>query len=269
MTSADLRLANMQLENLRPQKVETRPVRRIADIKPTGATPPPIDEVIEASSHVAGLIAAGPVKLDALNQAHPQVQQAVKMARLWADRKRHGAIDSSMVLSGPVGTGKTHIAQAIWWSICEAVTGYDGTPLPGYRNHPAGRFFSSNELLLKMGISRDMDTGISTATRAADVIGYPPLIVLDDVGLEQNIPFIGKEEQEAERHARFFKIINHCYGNVSVIITTNLTWDELAAHIGKRAASRLIEMCPRLPSGDSFIVDMSKVPDYRRKSGGR
>lgn len=276
MVSQDLQNAQRDLSTKRPT-----PPRSIADIAPAvlagGKDEYVPDDDTAVTSQVDGLIKAGPVKLDTLNTSHHQVAQAVHMARRWAERKRSGINDASLVLSGPVGTGKTHIALAIWWAICEKVLspperpviGEYGQPLPGYQAQPSGRFFSSNELLMRMGISRDTETGVPIAARASDIIGYPPLIVIDDVGLEQSIPFVGKDDQESERHARFFKIINHCYGNVSVIITTNLTWDELAAHIGKRAASRLTEMCPKMSGGDSFIVDMTAVPDYRRRAGGR
>ena len=227
-------------------------------------------------SHVARLIQAGPVKLDALDISHPQVSQAVRMARQWAQRKRDGYTDASLILCGNNGVGKTHIAQAIWWSMCEMVVDVPespmsyGQPLPDYAPRPTGRFYLSNDLLSLMGQSRDVETGLTLATRASSVIGYPPLVVIDDIGLEQAIPFVKGEQQEEERHARFFKVINHCQGNISVIITSNKTWPELSQYIGKRTADRLLQMAPAVPgTGDSFIVDMFGVPSYRRRQGGR
>jgi len=150
------------------------------------------------------------------------------------------------------------------------ITDADGNHLPEYGKRPSGRFYLSNDLLGSLGVSRDPETGMSLPARPSAVIGYPPLIVIDDVGLEQAIPFVRGEDQEAERQARFFKVINHCLGNVSVIITTNKTWPELADYIGRRAADRLLAMAPKLPAtNDSFIVDMFGVPSWRRKAGGR
>ncbi len=278
--SQELQTAQTELLAKRPS-TNGHP-RTIADLDPAKvltATAPAgeLDTPEQAQrSHVARLIQAGPVKLDILDTSHPQVKQAVKMARLWAQRKRDGYTDASLILCGRNGAGKTHIALAIWWSMCERVVDVPaspmvyGKPLSGYAPRPSGRSYLSNDLLGLMGQSRDPETGITLPTRAASVIGYPPLIVIDDIGLEQAIPFVKHEQQEDERHARMFKVINHCAGSVSVIITSNKTWPELSAYIGKRAASRLLQMAPAVPgTGDSFIVDMFAVPDYRRRQGGR
>lgn len=256
-----------------------QPVSEIDLLKAMKATAPTAEldaPDTTVRSHVAQLIARGPVKLASLDTSHPQVKQAVKMARLWAQRKRDGYQDASLILCGKNGAGKTHIALAIWWSMLDTVTdvaqtpGQYGEPLADYPVRPTGRFYLSNDLLGLMGQSRDPETGVVLPTRAASVIGYPPLIVIDDIGLEQAIPFVKHEQQEEERHARIFKVINHCVGNVSVIITSNKTWPELSNYIGKRAASRLLQMAPAVAgTGDSFIVDMFDVPDYRRKQGGR
>lgn len=215
------------------------------------------------------------VRLGALDTNHPKVARAVRMARAWAQRKRDGHIDASLILCGPNGTGKTHIAKAIWWSMTTRPVGTGknpfefGEPLPDYNEQPSGLFMLSNDLLGNLGTSREPETGIVIPVRAASVIGCAPMLIIDDVGLEQTIPFVKAEDQENERHARFFKAIDYCYGRVSVVITSNLTIPELAEHVGKRAWDRLAQMAPRLSSGNSFIVDLSGVPSWRIKEGGR
>jgi DNA replication protein DnaC len=277
----EIQNAQAALAQKRPLRADPKPVKAIDPLAAMQAAAASRDDVYESPetavlSHVARLIAAGPVKLDTLEINHPQVKQAVKMARLWAQRKRDGYQDASLILCGNNGAGKTHIAQAIWWSMCDVVVDAMpglkieyGKPLPGYASRPSGRFYLSNDLLGVMGQSRDPETGITLPTRASSVIGYPPLIVIDDIGLEQAIPFVKHEQQEDERHARLFKVINHCQSNISVIITSNKTWPELSRYIGKRAADRLLQMAPVLPTGDSFVVDMFDVPSYRRRQGGR
>ena len=51
-------------------------------------------------------------------------------------------------------------------------------------------------------------------------------------------------------------------------MTTNLAAagddSDLARHVGRRAWSRLMQMCPR-----GYIVSLWSVPDYRRRLGGR
>jgi DNA replication protein DnaC len=215
------------------------------------------------------------VKLDALDTSHPKVATAVHVARAWAQRKRDGHTDASLILCGPNGTGKTHIARAIWWSMTARVVAAGnnprefGEPLPEYPEQPSGLFMLSNDLLGRLGTSYDSDTGIVIPARAASVIGYVPILVIDDVGMEQTIPFIKADDQENERHARFFKAIDHCYGRASVIITSNLSIPELAGQVGRRAWDRLAQMAPRLPNGDSFVVSLDGVPSWRVKEGGR
>ena len=201
---------------------------------------------------------------------HPKVAFAVKMAKAWAQRKRDGYEDASLILAGDNGTGKTHIARAIWWSIVQAVTDVSGELLPDYQAQPVGRFYLSNDLIAQMGTTRDETTGTIVPASPSRVLGYPPMVVIDDVGAEQAIPFIGKDDQLDEKQARLFKVIDYCYGRkISLIITTNLSLHGFQEFVGRRSWDRLTEMCPRLPNGDTFIVDMFGVPSYRLKSSGR
>jgi DNA replication protein DnaC len=201
---------------------------------------------------------------------HPKVANAVKMARAWADRKRAGYEDTSLILAGDNGTGKTHIARAIWWSITQAVTDDKGQALADYQRVPAGKFYMSNELIALMGNSRDEFTGVLVPASPNRVLGTPPMLVIDDLGSEQVIPFVAKDDQEAERQARLFKVIDYCYSRqVSVIVTTNLSIADFQKFVGRRSWDRLVEMAPRLPNGDSFIVDLFGVPSYRLRNGGR
>lgn len=196
---------------------------------------------------------------------HPKVKQAVEMARAWQKRRQEGETNASMVLvasqmyeSGQpdldrtgFGCGKTHIAAAALWSNCYVL---DGVP-----QAPSGRFFKADRIVQIM----DADT------QPKDEIGNSPIVVLDEVGSEQHIPYIAEKAQAGEIQNRYTKIVDWCYdvnrsGGVSLIITSNLGITELAQHIGGRAWSRLLEMAPA-----GFMLDMTGVPDYRRRQGGR
>lgn len=194
-------------------------------------------------------ITAERAKLDELDTSHPQVRLAVDTARQWAARKRENQ-DASLVLSGPVGTGKTHIARAILWSICLTL---DGEPVA-----PVGRFWTADSLI----------QAIDPTARIADMIpNNLPMIVIDDVGSEQMIPYIGTdyEKQAHEKEQRYFKVIDYCYTwQISVIITTNLSIKGLENCLGKRAYSRLQQMAPK-----GFMLELSQVPDHRRQQSGR
>lgn len=216
----------------------------------------------------AAIIPRQPVTLKTLDlNWHPKLRQAVSIARQWQQRRRNQqeageVVNASMILvSGPpnkllpgqrvtdftgYGVGKTHIAKSCLWSECYMM---DGEPWA-----PVGSFYEAGRLIENMTL---------TTPPSAEIRGG--ILVIDDVGTEGTIPFVAKESQHTEREARFFRIINYCYDRgVSVIITANMTTDKLAAHIGGRAWSRLQEMAPR-----GFIYDMTGIPDYRRKAGGR
>lgn len=198
---------------------------------------------------------------------HPKVAQAVQTARDWyllrqQQKTTKQPVRASMVLLATqvnkkdgttdldrtgYGCGKTHIARACLWTECLVM---DGEPIA-----PIGKFF----------LAMDIIGRLDGETPAAVEIAPAPIIVLDDVGTEGAIQFVGKELQVSERHARYFKIFDYCYqAGVSVVVTANLTIDGLMATIGGRAYSRLLQMAP-----SGFILDMTGVPDYRRKAGGR
>lgn len=215
---------------------------------------------------------AEPVTLDTLDLSwHPLVKTAVNAAREWRklrsnqlkeNKRQHEAGEevtvkphASLVLLATgkdavkctgYGCGKTHIAKAVLWS--EAFV-LDGKPFA-----PSGNFYEAARLIANL----DGETQPS-----AEISG--PILVIDDVGTEGTIPFVGVAAQDNERHARYFKAINYCYdAGISVVITANLKASELAAHIGGRAWSRLLQMAP-----SGLIVDLTGVPDYRRRQGGR
>lgn len=152
------------------------------------------------------------------------------------------------------GCGKTHVARAVLWSIY--LSRDDGTPMS-----PAGVFFEANRLILEL----DAD---ERGRYVETMLRNRPLVVIDDVGnkgTEQEIPRVSAPRQVPERQARYYSVINHCYENgIGVVITSNMTFGELRDHIGGRAYSRLTEMAPK-----GQWVDMTGVPDYRLKKGGR
>lgn len=192
-----------------------------------------------------------------LDTRHPLVKAAVDMAYKWRDRMQAGDTGASMVLVGPYGTGKTHIARAVLWSIC--LTDDDGQ-----RVAPAGRFYHASDLLLKLSPTRT-DWGGTETPRPSEFIGTAPIVVIDDVGSEQAIPFIKAEDQLAEIQARYFRVIDYCYTfNVAVIITSNLSLAQLKDHLGGRSWDRLSEMAPA-----GFMFDMTGVESWRRLQSGR
>lgn len=200
---------------------------------------------------------------------HPMLAVAVQKAKEWQIRRAEQAergdpTNASLVLVASqstlpdgrpdparpgTGCGKTHIAKSILWSICHLLQ--DTGEVVGY----LGQFYEAGRLIEEL----DTEGDVANALRGR------PILVIDDIGTEGNIEFIAATRQASERQARYYRVINYCYEyGVSVIITSNLTFPELAEHLGKRVMSRLQEMAPT-----GFMLDLTGVPDYRRRVSGR
>lgn len=203
---------------------------------------------------------------------HPLVDTAVKAAYRWLDRKRGYPAASLVLVASQVkrpdgtadinrtgyGCGKTHIARAIMWA--QYIAREDGVPVA-----PCGRFFMARDLIELLRGNSPAELVPRPSIVDGSIVGGAHAVVIDDVGTEGVLQFISKEAQTAELHARYFEVVNYCYtAGISVIITANMTLDQLATHLGGRCWSRLLEMAPA-----GFMIDLTGVPDYRRKGSGR
>ena len=153
----------------------------------------------------------------------------------------------TLVLWGPYGTGKTHLACAILRrhiEDCGQVTGiYTDRDATGI-----ARLLPFGTLLARIRATYDIDgeseEGILSRYRNA------PILVLDDVGNEA-----AKDPSFSQRIG--YAMIAYRYRQeLPVILTTNCHPDKLAWHIGKAAVDRLFEM-------GEFVEMRSK--SYRRK----
>lgn len=193
------------------------------------------------------------VTLAQLDMSDRRVAAAVGVARAWQERKGNHK-EASVVLLGPTGVGKTTIATAILWSMQLISLDAEGKPVEG-TERPAGRFYLGNELIQRMEAS----------TPVGQLVGNAPIVVIDDVGSEQSIAYIGAEAQLREKQQRYFRVVDYCYqAHVSLVITSNLSPAGLREVLGDRAWSRLQAMAPA-----GFMVDLTGVPDWRARQSGR
>ena len=217
--------------------------------------------------------------LNGLTITHPDLTVTIGRVREWGqavNAARHAMNDAndetlarppSLILTGPNGTGKTHLARVIQWSMVDAALDDDGRPLDDLVA-PSCRWFAAADLLARLGNDRDGD-GYSYAGRPGQMVGSAPFVIVDDVAAELSIPFVAYPAQEAERQIRYHLFFDWCVGNnVPVVLTTNLAAagpdSDLARHVGPRAWSRLMLMCPA-----GFMISLWNVPDYRLIAGGR
>lgn len=196
---------------------------------------------------------------------NPFMKTAVSMVRLWAERLKR-VPNASMLLLGNVGTGKTMIARIIQGAFAlrsesGEILGFDAT------------FMKSNNLILALTPSENPESGLLSVPTVRRVIAsHSKCLIIDELGTEQKIPFVAKENQMEEYRNRLYQIIDYCYdpqNKTPLIITSNLGEEALKKRVGMRCWDRLNEMAPRISKFESYILNFSDVPSYREKRANR
>lgn len=141
-----------------------------------------------------------------------------------------------LLIAGPAGTGKTHLAVAVLRGVIDL----------GIQ----GRFFDCSSLLGEIRATfGSKEQMVQAQPRLAPAM-EAELLVLDDLG--------GQAQTDWTRDT-IGDLITHRYNNrKATVVTTSLKDDEMAK-IGERSASRLREMCRflRIPPG---------TEDYRKNN---
>ena len=129
--------------------------------------------------------------------------------------------NKGLYLYGAVGTGKTHIAYAIYQKSNEQVMNYV-------------LFFNTTELLY--GLRKDIDKEpVDRWNEDEKIMKHQGIVILDDIGAEKISDWVSE---------RFYLIVNKRYENMyPTIFTSNFPIKELANKIGDRTVSRIVEMC--------------------------
>ena len=207
---------------------------------------------------------AARVKLADFDPYHERLREAVAMLERWANIRREGLFDqSSLVICGPVGTGKTMLARIVLWSIVLKVTSVFGEADPLYGAEvPMGRFYSAGHVIT--ALEPGFRPGVLAPHGRQPGQGIP-IVVIDDVGDEPIIERVADGKQARERSYRYKRFLDHCEkGGISVVVTSNLTQGELQDHMGPRAWDRLSMMAPV-----GQMIDLTGVESYRGWKAGR
>ncbi len=127
----------------------------------------------------------------------------------------------ALVISGPSGLGKTCLASAAF----VARVGQEGVGLPIEYN------------ALMRAVLQQMDRPDGQPDAAVMIAARVPLLFIDDLG---NTFLQGRETPGRQRW--LFEIINHRYNErLPLIVTTNLTFEDLADQFDEKLAQRLLE----------------------------
>lgn len=161
----------------------------------------------------------------------------------------------NLVLVGPTGAGKTHIAAAITNAIIEmdadryaaavALMG-EGDRHPQTPRRPMWVNVADLMVQMRSEMSRP-DDDRPAARIAIHLRDHPKLVVLDDLGREKASDWTGEV---------IYSLVNHRYEErLETIVTSNLTAAELGAGPYWPVISRLAE--------DGRLIDMAGTPDKR------
>lgn len=145
-------------------------------------------------------------------------QKALDYAQNFEKYEQEGI---GLFFTGPVGTGKTHLAAAIAnYLIREKVI-----PV---------KFGNITMLLSEIKSTYEEEAKTSEA-EVIDTLSNVRLLIIDDLGKEKTTEWTSQI---------LYTIVNNRYENYKpIVITTNLDLQELEEKIGEATLSRLIEMC--------------------------
>ena len=173
--------------------------------------------------------------LDTYKGRTAAVKKVSEMAKAYIEDFAFGdESPKGLLMQGVVGCGKTHVALGVLRGVIEK----------GF----TGLYFNMVDLLSEIRATFSNDSPISENDLIREVL-EPDLLVLDDLGAENTSAFVND---------RLYLIVNRRYESCKpILVTTNLTIDELSRKLGERTVSRLCEMCDRFAGFPD--------EDYRKK----
>lgn len=136
----------------------------------------------------------------------------------WLLDHAHDETPAWLVLWGPRGVGKTHMATGILLEVCRR---------GGYAAWRTGK-----EMLDELRATHEPGSRTTEAALQREWARLA-LLVIDDVGVDRQTPYTAEA---------YWAVLDGRYrSGLPLVMTTNLTPDLLRAHIGEAAASRISE----------------------------
>jgi DNA replication protein DnaC len=165
--------------------------------------------------------------------------------------------DQSLILASPgcYGVGKTHLAAGLAWKLLTEE--HEAEIFRDYvRKLPCPVYITNEARLIgrvRQTFNRNDDEDAETEEGIYRSLLQPRLLIIDDVGKV-------RPRDSSFLQGVYYRIIDDRYvEEKAVILTTNLSLDELEQHIGGACSDRMREMC-----GKAGIIVM-KGESYRRQ----
>lgn len=153
----------------------------------------------------------------------------------------------NVVLTGPAGTGKSHLSHSMAFNINEMSA--------QYKKQLTCLFIDFTSVMEKILASYgEKATDKKTAEYYIELMKNADVLVLDDLGTDVGTTSTTKQASE-HTYKTLFKIINAREGTKSTIISTNLSYDQLKAAYDERISSRI--------SMNLNIINFSAIDDKR------
>lgn len=153
-----------------------------------------------------------------------------------------------VVLTGKSGTGKSHLAMSVAWSVLERSNYGKNVLFVNYRELLDQLRFAMND----KEVQKQIQGALMSELKTAD------LVVIDDIGAELG----GNVASDSSRYNNdTLTGLLEARQNMATVITTNLTAKELQKAYGERILSRILQ------NSKGFVVSMKSTKDKRLADG--
>lgn len=130
---------------------------------------------------------------------------------------------SGLLISGPVGSGKTYLVSCIARALLERGKSLYFAVVPDLLDN------------IKATYDQGRQQGQYSEKDIMDEVKETPLLVLDDLGAHNYTDWTRN---------KLYSIINYRLNNkLPVLITTNINLEDMEQYLGERTTSRILQMC--------------------------